>query len=93
MMENRSWLTVDEAAQILGLTPVTLRVKLATNEIKGKKAGREWRILKSEIDSILGITSNDNEAYIKELEEKVKYLELQINTFKNLVRTLTEVIN
>lgn len=92
-MENKNWYTVAEAAKILGLTPVTLRVKLSTNEIKGKKAGREWRILKSEIDSILGITKNDNEAYIKELEEKIKYLELQINTFKNLVRTLTEVIN
>lgn len=91
----RSWYTVEEASEILGVSKHTLRTKISMNEIKANKVGREWRILKSEVDSVLGIEtrSDEKDAYIKELEEKVKYLTLQVETFKSVAGSLIKVIS
>lgn len=94
-MQNKQWLTVDEAGKVLGIHPITLRNKLITKEIPAKKVGREWRILKKDINNILGITSEetDKDKYILLLEEKIKYLESQVKSFKKIAETLTEIIN
>ena len=92
---NRNWYTVEEASKVLGISKHTLRTKIATNEIKANKVGREWRLLKSEIDSVLGIEtrSDEKDAYIKELEEKIKYLTFQVETFKSVAGSLIKVIS
>ena len=41
-------LTVEQAAQELGVHPKTLREYLATGQVKGRKVGAKWRILRSE---------------------------------------------
>ena len=41
-------LTVEQAAQELGVHPKTLREYLATGQLKGQKVGTKWRILRSE---------------------------------------------
>lgn len=90
----RNWYTVEEVAKLLGVSKQTVRYKLSTKEIKGNKAGREWRILKDEINFILGIEKeSEKDKYIKELEEKVKYLTLQVETFKNIANSLVNVIS
>lgn len=94
MLMERNWYSVEEVSKILGVSKQTVRDKLSTKEIKGNKVGREWRILKDEVNSILGIETKTNEkdSYIKELEDKVKYLTLQNETFRNIAISLTEVI-
>lgn len=91
---ERPWYTVEEVAELLGVSKQTIRDKLSIQEIKGNKVGREWRILKEEANSILGITKTDErDRYIKELESKVKYLTLQVETFKNIANSLVNVIS
>lgn len=94
MLMERNWYSVEEVSKILGVSKQTVRDKLSTKEIKGNKVGREWRILKDEVNSILGIETKTNEkdSYIKELEDKVKYLTLQNETFRNIAISLTKVI-
>lgn len=92
---GKSWYTVEEAAEVLGVSKQTVRDRLSSKEIKGNKVGREWRILKDEVNLILGISKDTNEKdfYIKELENKVAYLTLQNETFKNIAVSLTKVIS
>ncbi|WP_308779771.1 helix-turn-helix domain-containing protein [uncultured Clostridium sp.] len=88
------WYTTEEAAELLGLSPHSVREKLRTKEIKGSKAGKEWRIPKTEINKVLGIETEDKkDIYIKELEERNKYLTLQVETFKNIADSLVKVIS
>ncbi|MBS6503324.1 MAG: helix-turn-helix domain-containing protein [Clostridium sp.] len=90
----KAWYSVEEVAELLGVSKQTIRDKLSTKEIKGNKVGREWRILKKEVNSILGIPNTDEkDQYIKELETKVKYLTLQVETFKNIANSLVNVIS
>lgn len=90
----KTWYSVEEVAELLGVSKQTIRDKLSTKEIKGNKVGREWRILKQEVNSILGISNTDErDQYIKELESKVNYLTLQVETFKNIANSLVNVIS
>ena len=50
MTSNRNWLTTDEAANYLGVTPAYVRELLnrgqydSSIKLKGTKCGKEWRI-------------------------------------------------
>ena len=92
---DREWYSVSEVAEILGVSKQTVREMLITKELPGTKVGREWRILKKSVQSVLGISENTNEKdlYIKELEAKVKYLTLQNEAFKNIANSLIKVIS
>ena len=46
---------VDEVAQILGITPFTVRKWLREGKIKGKKIGRPWMIPKAEVQRLLSL--------------------------------------
>lgn len=48
-------LDIAYASVLLGVHPETVRRKLSSAELNGKKIGREWRILKSDIMSYLGV--------------------------------------
>ncbi len=48
------YISLDEAAQYLGIKPVTLREwikKLDTNKIPAHKIGKQWKFKKGELDS------------------------------------------
>jgi len=91
----KQWYSVEEVSNLLGISKYTVREKLSTKEIKGTKVGREWRILKDEVNSILGISTKTDEKdqYIKELEAKIKYLTLQNESFKDIANSLVRVIS
>ena len=92
---DKAWYSVEEASKLLGISKQTVRDKLATKEITGTKIGREWRILKDEVNSILGISNkvDEKDQYIKELESKIEYLTLQIESFKNIANSLVKIIS
>jgi excisionase family DNA binding protein len=50
-------LTPDEAAQMLGLSPFTVRRLLRQGELPGRKIGkRQWRIRRVDLEEYLGAT-------------------------------------
>jgi excisionase family DNA binding protein len=48
-MDTEKLLTVDEAAEFLGVHTGTLRLWLREGVIKGRKYGRVWRISKQDL--------------------------------------------
>ncbi|WP_346920628.1 helix-turn-helix domain-containing protein [Clostridium sp. UBA7339] len=92
---DKAWYSVEEVSKLLGVSKQTVRDKLATKEITGTKIGREWRILKDEVNSILGISNkvDEKDQYIKELESKIEYLTLQNESFKNIANSLVKIIS
>jgi len=42
-------MTVTEAAQLLGLSPATLRRQIANGRIRARKLGRDWDIPEEEV--------------------------------------------
>jgi excisionase family DNA binding protein len=54
-------LTPDEAAQMLGLSPFTVRRLLRQGELPGRKVGkRQWRIRRVDLEEYLGASSEGN---------------------------------
>jgi excisionase family DNA binding protein len=47
-------LSVDQVAQILGLHPRTVRRFIREDRLKAKKVGKEWRILRTDLDVLTG---------------------------------------
>jgi excisionase family DNA binding protein len=46
-------MTVEDAAAYLQMHPETVREKLRSQELPGRKVGRAWRLLKTELDAYL----------------------------------------
>jgi excisionase family DNA binding protein len=51
--EDERWLTPEDAAGLLKLSIKTVRRKLRSQEIKGYRAGVQWRIKPSDIQAYL----------------------------------------
>ncbi len=55
-MENKfndNWINLDEAADYLGVKPVTMREwvkKISYNEIPAHKIGKQWKFKREELD-------------------------------------------
>lgn len=98
MTSNRNWLTTDETADYLGVTPAYVRELLNRAQydnsikLKGTKCGKEWRIDRKSVNDYLGIEIDENnykkDLYIKELEGKVKLYETKLQAFEVLAVTL-----
>ena len=52
-MEKKDIIRVDEAADLLSKHPDTVRTLLRKGELPGRKIGREWIMLKSELEKYL----------------------------------------
>ena len=52
-MDERSALTLDEACRYLRLSRPTVRKLFLQREIPARKAGKQWRVLKTELDRYL----------------------------------------
>ena len=90
-------LDVEEAAKIANLTINHVRDLLRQGRIKATKAGRQWRIAKTDLDDFLGIKTDlksfKREIYIKELESKVKHYEFVFNTLKSNLSNIETVLS
>lgn len=53
MNNDKNWLTLDEAANYLGVGKTTLYTKVRSGRIPGKKTGKKWAFEKSELDAWL----------------------------------------
>ena len=60
MIEIEKLLTPKDAAEILSLSPVTIKKWLWQGKLKGIKVGSVWRIRESDLKAFLK-TSNDDE--------------------------------
>ncbi|MDD7522158.1 helix-turn-helix domain-containing protein [Butyribacter sp.] len=45
-----NYISVDEAAQYLGIKPVTLRSWIKKTDIPTRKIGKQWKFKRSELD-------------------------------------------
>ncbi len=98
---EKQWMSCEEFAQKAGLSTGYVRElcvigkKDKENGIIAEKLGRAWRIPITEFNRKLNIEkqekSLEREVYIKELEQKIKNLELQISTIKNLVLSFSNI--
>ncbi|MDU4479721.1 helix-turn-helix domain-containing protein [Clostridium sp.] len=101
-MANKIYSTVHEVAEKLGVTEAYVRELLnrgkidKTIKLRGTKIGKEWRIDSKSINEYLGIEIDEKEykkdLYIKELEGKVKALEIKIKSFKTVADSLNQII-
>jgi excisionase family DNA binding protein len=53
MVGERSALTLDEVCKYLRLSRPTVRKLFVRGEIPARKAGKQWRVLKAELDRYL----------------------------------------
>lgn len=54
-----SLVTVDQIAQIMDLHPRTIRRFIREGRLKAKKLGKQWRILRRDLDALLGKDTDD----------------------------------
>ncbi|WP_195949305.1 helix-turn-helix domain-containing protein [Clostridium saudiense] len=102
MISNRNWLTTEETAKYLGVTPAYVRELLnrgqydSSIKLKGTKCGKEWRIDRNSVNDYLGISIDENnykkDLYIKELEGKVQLYKTKLQAFEALAITLQGLI-
>lgn len=95
-MLNKEMLTVEEFSNMANISLAHTRQLLREKRINGVKVGKEWRISKEDANNYLGILTDvkmvEKEIYIKDLESKLKNYEMQINTFRDIVGTLGNIV-
>lgn len=102
-MDNKLYSTVPEVSEKLGVTEAYVRellnrAKVDKNiKLRGTKIGKEWRIDTKSVNEYLGINVDEKEykkdLYIKELEGKVKTLEMKIKSFQTIANSLNQIIS
>ncbi len=65
-------LTPKDAAEILSLSPVTIKKWLWQGKLKGIKVGSVWRIRESDLKAFLKTNNNDEEKLSRDDLEAVK---------------------
>jgi len=70
-MEFGKLYTVEEVAQITGLTDRTIRNYLKSGSLKGKKVGAQWRFTEDDVNALFIDKSGRKEIDAEEAEEKL----------------------
>lgn len=87
---------IKEVSTKAQLTEPHIRQLLREGKIQGRKIGKEWRVSREELNRYLGIKTDmqslEKDLYIKDLEGKIRNYEMQMDTFKNLVNTLGNIV-
>jgi len=65
--------TPEDTSKILNISPLTLRNWLRAKKIKGVKVGREWRILKKDLEQFLKECHQKDDIFVKEEEKTMEY--------------------
>ena len=97
---EKQWITCEEFAEKAGLSTGYVRElcvigkKDKENGIIAEKLGKSWRIPIEELNRKLGLKENDTkqQIYIRKLEQKVKFLEQQVNTIKALISSINTIM-
>lgn len=61
-MENKEVLNADEAAELLGVSPWTVREQAKAGKIPGRKIGKEWRFSRTALLEFLRSTHQQRPA-------------------------------
>lgn len=64
---EKSFLNVEEVAELLGFSPYTIRQFAREGKIPGRKIGREWRFSREALDGWFGATGSETEPEQKEV--------------------------
>ena len=93
MTSNRNWLTTDETADYLGVTPAYVRELLnrgqydSSIKLKGTKCGKEWRIDRKSVNDYLGIEIDENNKVYELIRRWLKCQRIKtINQDKSQIR-------
>lgn len=73
--DSEDLLTMDDAAQFLGVSKPTLYRLLSANELKGVKVGRQWRFRKADLAAYLGGKPAPAEVPSPEIDEELEWIE------------------
>lgn len=69
-MQNNQYISIQEMANILGISRIAVYKKVKKGRIKAIKIGRSFAIAKKYVDNILGKTLNENDK--KQIDSAVK---------------------
>jgi excisionase family DNA binding protein len=86
-INQREVLNVEQAAELLGFSPYTIREKARLGEIPGRKTGREWRFLRTAVLAFCS-TTESSEYTVKVATQRYT---LRHSALATAVRTLIEL--
>lgn len=69
--KEKPYYSITEVAKILGISSVAVRKKVATGKLKAQKVGRNYIVLKADLDSLTGnFVSEKQKKEIKDIVKK-----------------------
>jgi excisionase family DNA binding protein len=91
-VEQDGFLTLSEAANLLGVSDDAVRKRLKAGSIKGKKVGKRWLIDPESIRKPSGNTPDTKDVLIGQLQEHIRFLQEQVTVKdEQLSRLLTDL--
>ncbi|MBY6977430.1 helix-turn-helix domain-containing protein [Clostridium botulinum] len=95
-MSKRELLKLFQVSQEVGLPLSTIQKHVREGKLKAKKNGREYLVTRIDLNSYLGIESNEDalkkDLEIANLKNKVKTYEYQLKNIKNMINNLDNII-
>lgn len=95
-MARQELLRLSEVAKEVGLPVSTIQKHVREGKLKAKRNGRVYLVTRVDLDSYLGIESNEEglkkDLEIANLKAKVKTYEYQLKTIKAMISNLDNMI-
>lgn len=96
-MNDKKIFKLHEVSDYYNIPLATLQKHVREEKLIAKKNGREYIITKENLDKYLGIQTNieelKNEIEIAKLKSEIECYKMKVNTFKNLIQTIENVLN
>lgn len=95
-MARQELLRLSEVAKEVGLPVSTIQKHVREGKLKAKRNGRVYLVTRVDLDSYLGIESNEEglkkDLEIANLKSKLKTYEYQLKTIKAMISNLDNMI-
>ena len=95
-MARQELLRLSEVAKEVGLPLSTIQKHVREGKLKAKRNGRVYLVTRADLDSYLGIESNEEglkkDLEIANLKSKLKTYEYQLKTIKAMISNLDNMI-
>ena len=95
-MARQELLRLSEVAKEVGLPVSTIQKHVREGKLKAKRNGRVYLVTRVDLDSYLGIESNEEglkkDIEIANLKSKLKTYEYQLKTIKAMISNLDNMI-